>query len=235
MSNTYSVTINIPAATLAKLAANSYSLYAFKVVKGPKGSVPVVWFSTQTFEEQTIVSWTEQYNAYTSQSQQLNPNTHIVATASCGVDLGDLVTVAAGGIPTVQEGPDPLGVSILNNTTTDFVCGLSQQQGTSSTYNPVCAFPLIGSMQDEIIPIEQVFLMFATQEVDTGTVLEMSISWGALIDLTSNNQMIATYDLTQLGGWIQAPDVTPYQPDTSLVPLLIPGSAKSGSLVAAGR
>jgi hypothetical protein len=224
MATTYSITINIDPTTLSEIATG-YSLYGFKAVQGPPGGAPVVWFSTNRFSESTVITWQEQYYAYTSDTVDLSQNVVVSASATSPIELGQLATVGAGGMLTASEGQDPLAVSIFNPTLENYSCGLSQLAnavGAAATYNPMCAFPLLASMQDEIVPIEQVFLMFASQEVNTGTVLEESYSYGALVDLTANNNMVLTYNLVSVpGGWVTEPGVTVQPPNTQLVPLLI--------------
>ena len=229
MASSYSVTINIAPDTLKSLSIGGYQLYAFKAVQGPPGGAPVVWFSTSQFSSQTVVSWTEQYFAYTATSTALAPNTVVSASSTCPIDLGELAVVGDGGLLTPAAGQDPNAVSILNETLDGYTCGLAQQAtvpGGTPSFNPMCAFPLPAGMQDEIVPIEKVFLMFATTTVDTGTVLEQSFGYGVLIDVTDPRDVTLAYDLTAvIGGWATAPGVYPQLPNTALVPLLISPSA----------
>jgi hypothetical protein len=226
MASSYSVTINIATDTLQSLAAGGFQLYAFKAVQGPPGGVPVVWFSTTQFSSRTVVAWTEDYFAYTANSVQLAPNTVVSASSTCPIDLGELAQVGDGGLLTPVEGQDPNSISILNATLDGYICGLAQQANGSPTFNPMCAFPLLPGTQDEIVPIERVFLMFATTTVDTGTVLEQAFGYGVLIDVTAPRDVTLAYDLTAvIGGWAPAPGVYPQLPNTALAPLLISPSA----------
>lgn len=220
MATPYSITVNLDAPTLQKFTQNGFQLYGFKAVQGPPQGRPVVWFQTGNFLSTTQVKWTEQYKAYISTATQLNPQTVITAASSCPIDVGQVAT-AANGVLTVSQGPDSQGIRISNGTTTDYTCGLAQQEGNSGAYNPICAFPLLGSTLDLLVPIEKVFLMFATQVLDTGMVLEQAFSGGVLVDLTGETSVNVAYSSTQLGGWVPQPGVTVYAPNTSLLPLLI--------------
>lgn len=226
MPTQYQVTIQMNDATVAQLGKDFFRLYAFKAVSGPGGGVPLVWFSSTDFSEQTVVTWTESYQAYTSTSTQLTPNTQISASASYAITLGEQLNVTTPeGTGVLAEGPDPQGIAIENLTSTEFSCGISQQQADGS-FQALCAFPLIGHGEDVIVPIEQVFLMFSTMPVNTGTVLEQSYSSGVVVDLTGQSQVSVAFDINN--GWTDAPGLTLYPPNSQLVPLLInPGQEQA--------
>lgn len=225
MATDYSITISMDSQSVTQMQGQGYQLYAFKAANGPPGGgKPVVWFSTDDYSLSTKVSWSEQYSAYTASEDDLSPGNVITASAFCPIDLGQVATVTVGGVITVTgTSSDPDSISILNSTTKAYTCGIAVQQGSGSnvTNNPTCAFPLSSGMTDEIAPIEQVFLMFATDELDTGAVVEQSYSWGALIDLTADHDMRASFSLANPTQWLAAPGVTPQPPNTQLVPLLI--------------
>ncbi|HLM68366.1 MAG TPA: hypothetical protein VK358_12595 [Longimicrobium sp.] len=226
MATQYSITLSIPQATLTQLVNDGYFLYGFKGVQASQAGAPLVWFSTNSILENNLLTWTEQYSAYMSESVPLTSNTVITASDTCLIGLNQVVTADQTGLGSPTESQNP-GISI-NNTSSPAVsynCGIALMPpaGTSSQGgNPLCAFPLAPTMTDEMIPVEQVVLMFSTAEVSTGTVLEQSSSWAVLIDLTANNNMSVTYDLTQPGGWVAAPGVTPQQPPVNLVQMLVP-------------
>ncbi|HEY0015638.1 MAG TPA: hypothetical protein VGC13_04945 [Longimicrobium sp.] len=223
MATPYSITITIPDETVTTLKSGGYQLYGFKGVRGPRTGKPLVWFATEDYSETTALTWSEEYFAYTSRSVKLTPSTRITATGQDAVNLGQLVTVAAGGVGTVSQGPDPRAIAILNAASppTDFVCGLSQPNGIDPKPLPICAFPLPAGMEDLIVPIAQVFLMFASAPVNTGTVIEQSYGWGALVDLTADHDMEVKYDLKVPTQWVQVPGITASAPNTDLIPLLI--------------
>lgn len=205
--------------TVDQLQQADYRLYAFKAVQGPPNGVPLVWFSTTSFAEQTVVTWTESYQAYTSTTTQLTPNTQIQVSAAYDITPGEVLNVTnAGGTGVVAEGPDPQAIAIDNLTSTPFSCGISQQQANGS-FRALCAFPLFGNTEDLIVPIEQVFLMFSPTPVNTGTVIEQAYSSGVLVDLTGQSQVSVAFDINN--GWTDAPGLTLYPPNTLLVPLLI--------------
>ena len=217
----YQVVISLDADTLEALTSGSFQLYGFKAVQTTLGGgAPVVWFSVpaQDLAANTAVSWTEQYQAYVSTSQII-PNGQIVANASYPIGLGQTLSVAANGIGTVAGGGPAQAISIDNTISSPYTCGISQVQNGSC--NPLCAFPLYGNQMDVIAPIEKVLLMFVSQQINTGTVLERAYSQGVLIDLTADNQRSVAYDINAGWSWGGFSWAQAVAPNSDLVPLLI--------------
>jgi hypothetical protein len=219
MSN-YQINIQMTDPTVDGLQQNGFKLYGFKAVQGPPNGRPLVWFTTHLFAEETVVQWTDNYEAYTSNPGQLAQQTVVTASAAYDIELGQMLNVSnPQGTGSVLEGPAPQAIAIYNQTNTPFICGVSQKQGSGS-YAPLCGFPLFGQSEDLMVPIELVFLMFSANPVNTGTVIELSYNTGVLVDLTGSPQQTVAYDLND--GWTPQPGVKVYPPNTNLVPLLIP-------------
>ncbi|WP_420127574.1 hypothetical protein [Longimicrobium sp.] len=226
MASAYSVNLALTGETVATLQEYGFSLYGFRVVAGSPGAKPVVWFQTSQFELTNTISWTEQYEAYTSRSS-LIPQGQIDTAASYAADLGEVLQVNNPmGIGEVSEVGGTAGaICIVNLTSNRFTCGISQTRPDGSS-GPICAFPLLGNNMDEIIPIEKVFLMFSSIPLNTGVVLEQGYGPGILIDLTGVGSRSVTYDAD--GGWAwadQADWAKSYPPNQNLVPLLVQPSA----------
>jgi hypothetical protein len=220
MATTYQVTISMDQTTVDDLQTNSFNLYAFQAVQGPSNGYPTVWFATTTFALSTVVTWSLQYQAYTTTSK-LIPNGQITATNPYGANLGQTLTVTSStGTGSVTETGTAGAISIANSTNTQFTCGISEQQ-PGGTYAPLCAFPLFGNDLDVIAPIEQVFLMFSTTPINTGTVIEQSYGQGILINLTGSSQQTVSYDINDGWSWGGANFATSYPANENLVPLLI--------------
>jgi hypothetical protein len=222
MPSQYQVNISMSGPTVQALASNKFSLYGFKPVQASSAARPTVWFQTNDFSLTTNISWTESYQAYTSLSQII-PNGTIVAEAAYDADLGQTLTVSNPmGIGEVVAGtPNQQGIYILNQTSTPFTCGLSQQQ-PSGAYTPICAFNLFGHNMDVVVPIEQVFFMFSSVELNTGAVIEQGYGPGLLVNLTGANTQSVSYDIN--AGWSWADSASwaqSYLPNESLVPILI--------------
>ena len=76
-------------------------------------------------------------------------------------------------------------------------------------------------MEDIIVPIEKVLLMFATEAVNTGTVIEKAYSEGVLIDLTSEQTRKVTFGINSGWDWGGEPWGTVVDENEALSPILI--------------
>ncbi|HEY3828221.1 MAG TPA: hypothetical protein VGL57_03385 [Solirubrobacteraceae bacterium] len=222
MSTPYQIVIAMEQATVTALTNDHYYLYGFKAVKasGATGA-PLVWFRSAHFGLKTELEWSEQYQAYTT-TEQIIPRGRITATNPYDIDLDQTLNVTGtdgtGSVDT-QSGTSE-AISIDNQTSTQFTTGISQVQ-PGGTVTPMCAFNLYGNHLDLIVPIEQVLLMFSTEPVDTGTVIEQAYSNGLLVDLTASNSRKVGYDINSGWTWGGAAWGRPVPPRTDLVPLLI--------------
>jgi hypothetical protein len=222
----YAVNITMTQPTVQALQSNKYILYAFKAVRSVGQGAPVVWFQTTDYGKDTAVSWTEQYQAFTSTSQII-PNGVVVASNSYPIGLQQTLNVTdpsgIGEVDATTGTPD--AIVIDNETSTQLTCGISQTdpQGHPA---PMCAFPLFGNGLDVIAPIEKVAFMFAQLPVDTGTVVEQSYGQGILIDLTENNSQAVAYDINAGWSWGGGPWAQTLPPSTNLVPFLIQSSGR---------
>jgi len=222
----YSAQITMSAETVTQLQENGYQLYGFKGFDGPPNGVPVVWFSTNVFSENTTISWTEQYAAYTSLQTNLAPGTQVVASSSSEITLGQLDTIGIGGVGTVSNDGSAGEIAVLNKTTTQFTCGLSVMNLTTGSANPICALPLFGLALDNFAPIELVYFMFATDAVNTGVVIEQAFAPGIQVDMSGGITSAALeFDINT--GWSGPGYTTNYPADQNLLPVLVnPGGAK---------
>jgi len=222
MATPYSITITMDQNTVNKLVASGFKLYGFKGAKTTlQGGAPLIWFQTEKFSLTTEVSWTEQYQAYTSLSQII-PNGQIEASAAYNISLGQTLNVTnVSGTGQVVTGGTENAISINNKNTTPFTCGVSQVNSVTKVAKPLCAFPLYGLALDVLAPIELVMLEFATEAHNTGTVIYQAFSQAALIDLTSQSQIPVTFDINQ--GWSAGgtPSVRFFPAGTNLAPLLL--------------
>lgn len=223
---TYTTNIHMSQDTVDRLTDGHYSLYAFKAVKSTAQGSPLIWFATKTYSLLTNVEWEEQYNAYTSRTE-IRPNTRIVASASYAIDLDQTLNVnstAGTGSVDTQSGV-PGAISINNTTNAPFTCGISQTDPNGNV-SSMCAFNLYGLNLDVIAPIEQVLFMFATAQINTGTVIEKAFTSGLIVDLTGapQNTREVKYEINNGWSWSGEPWGKQVAPNASLVPLLIQNS-----------
>ncbi|SCZ23374.1 hypothetical protein [Afifella marina] len=193
----YSITVEMDQNTVKALKDSGYYMYGFKAVRGQSSGMPTVWFSSQNFLTDTTLTWEENYQAYIS-NDQIESNVVIHASAKADIDLGQTMNVDnVGNVSVTGEGTAG-AISIMNNSTTQYTCGMSQQN-PSGDYTTLCAFPLYGNGLDLIVPIETVLLMFATKPVKTATVIAQAFAQGALIDLTGVSSRSLSFDINK--GW----------------------------------
>jgi hypothetical protein len=223
----YQVHITMNGPTVASLTAGNFNLYAFKAIKTPgAGGQPTVWFQTKNIALNTNVKWQEQYSAYTSVTEIRNGAT-IEASNSYPIDLGQkLVVNNPAGIGFVAAGTE--GHIVINNQQAKtFTCGISQSSDVDSkdpVFTPLCAFPLYGQQADSFTPVQKVLLLFSTDKVDTGTVIEQAFSESLLVDVTGETLRQVSYDIND--GWTWNQDASwakKYPVEQSLSSLLILG------------
>ncbi|WP_426040815.1 hypothetical protein [Brevundimonas sp. TWP2-3-4b1] len=181
-------------------------------------SAPRVWFTDLNFLNTTRVKWTEQYQAYIS-TDQIISNGVIDASANVDINLGQTANVDEDqNLTPVSEGT-PLAISIFNQSSMPLTAGISQMNNGSA--NPMCAIPLHGNMLDVVVPIEKVLLTFASNTVNTGTVIYKAYASGLLIDLTADNTRAVSFDINKGWAWDGGTWGVPVKANESLVPLLI--------------
>lgn len=229
-ASAYQITITMGAETVGKLGAQGYNLYGFKAVNGAVSGTPVLWFqaNSSVYGQETDIKWVEQYAAYVSNSG-IVPGGTISNPTSYDAGLGDeLVITSPSGLGAVQGGGTPGAISIYDSTTSPFgSCGIAQSPtlgGSQPQAAPICAFPLNGNNMVVIEPIEQIFLMFATEQVNTGTVIEQSFGPGMTVDLTLENSRSVSYDINEGWSWGGGIWGQSFQPGTDLVSLLVQNS-----------
>jgi hypothetical protein len=226
-ASNFSIVISMSPATVTALQQNGFQLYGFSGVDGPPGTVPVVWFSTSTYSAKTTIGWEEQYGGYTSLTTDIAPDTIITATFSAPMSLGQTMDVGIGGIGTVVNGGTLEALSILNETTTEFTCGITVVNQVTNTSNPICAFNLFGMGLDVFAPVEIVALMFATNPIDTGTVIEQSFAPGIVVNMTGQTAAAQlTFDINN--GWTGPSFTTNIAANTNLIPFLINAGNMTG-------
>lgn len=219
MASNYGIDISLSPATVDALKNGGFALYAFKAVKSSvAGAAPLVWFRTTSFLSTTSVDWEEQYQAYIS-TNEIIANGKITASASCNADLGQTAYVTQNGNITPATGGQDGAISILNQGTQPWTTGISQL--TNGQANPMCAIPLYGKNMDVVVPIQKVLLTFASNTVNTGTVVYKAYSESVLVDLTDSQQRSVSFDINNSWSWGTGTWAKSIPASADLVPLLI--------------
>ena len=223
----FQVNIGLSTSTINELQNSNFHLYGFKAVQTTQGGgAPLVWFKSNNFGPNVKVEWETKYQAYVSQSDII-PNGQITASGKTDIDLGQTWEVnQTGSGPVLNSGANK-SISIHNQDPRRWTTGISEK--VNGTTNPMCAFPLYGKGLDVIAPITKILLMFATDQVNTGTVIAKAFSTSLLIDLTSDHTRNVGFDIDLGWEWGNNNWAYQYQANANLAPLLIESPAFSPS------
>ena len=187
----YQIAISMNQATVQALLGNSYSLCGWKVVKTTAGGAqPAVWFVTNDYMINTLVAWEPQYKAYAT-----NPGGVSVAAP---IGIGEIMEVNT--TTTVVSGGPSDAMSILNQTTTPYTCGLSAQIGGNDG-GAIVAAPLFGNALNAFAPVESVLLMFTSYPLEPGSIVTRSYAQGILIDAASRPSSSVSFDINHGWAW----------------------------------
>lgn len=198
MATTYSISISLDNETLAALQANGYQLQVFKGVKGPSSGRPTLWSGITTFAPQVKLSWQVQYGGYTD-LQTLQNGIVVNASGQRQMELGDTLTLESDGSLSLSTNGMEGAFAIASNQTQEWLCGLTQSMNGAAP-SAICAFPLFGQQTDYMEPYETVALVFASGQIDTGTVVEEAESSFCLVTLSGSNTSIGlSFDINK--GW----------------------------------
>jgi hypothetical protein len=226
-SSDFSVNITMSSETVENLKKTGFQLYGFKAVKNSgSNGVPLIWFATDEYLVNTTVEWSENYQAYISTQLNLTPYQVVkpcplkesfnaslarkdyrkypmlalVACSSESIELGQEMFVDTYGNTKVTPNGNDKEISILNESSQQWTCGISQALLNPLKFNPLSAFPLYGRNKCTITPVKKVLLMFASYSLlKTGTVVNKSWGPSVLVDLTDVKSRDLTYDLNN--GW----------------------------------
>jgi hypothetical protein len=216
----YRVAITMTAATANALAASGFALLGFKAVRSSdRAGTSLVWFRAQRYSLNTTVTWRASYQAYTA-VRETGAAAAIEASASYDIAPGELLEVEhPTGTGAVRLGGTPGAISLHNQTTTPFDCGISQSQ--DGVAGPVAAFRLYGLNLQVIYPTERVLLVFSTAQLGPGAAVHDSPGLGLLVELEGAHDRAVSYDLNDGWRWGEQPWAQQVAPGTELAPLLI--------------
>jgi len=219
MAPVSSITISMSQQTANDLQDGGFTLCGFKAVgASQRGGQPLVWFTSTALGQLVSVKWAGQYEIYTSHTP-IAPGVTITDTNAYPANLGQCLNVTdPAGTGTIVNGTAPTALEITNTTSAQLTAGIGQ--AVYGAANMLCAFPLYGNTMGVMQPIEQVALLFTTQPVNPGMVLEQAFAQGILLDLTTNPNATITFDINN--GWSGSNVPTqPVPAGTPLASLLI--------------
>lgn len=200
LASAYKVDINLNKETLQELKKDGYILYGFRAVEssGPGGR-PVMWFATNAYLENTTVYWAGNYGAYIS-TDGLDLGADINGKINRPIELGQTMNVDKNSICTVKSIGRSGYVSIQNEGTHQFTCGISDRMENDG-FQPICEFSLYGKDKVEIRPLQKIFLVFSTEHITESAVIDQFLSPGILIDLKDANMREVGYNINEGWNW----------------------------------
>lgn len=217
MSTACQVTISMDAQTVQALYHSQYGLYAFAAVQcSDQAGAPLVWMKLP-YLENTVVEWPAKYAVYTAFPGAGGP---VVPGFSIAVALGQTLTVQPSGIGVVTEEGTPGAVTILNGSTSQFRCGMSQP-GSGGGMAPVCVMPLYGNFAQVIKPLPSILLLFAAQSPAVGEIASLAAGPGVLVHLDGASQRAVSFEVNEGWDWGKATWGTPVPAGTPLASLLV--------------
>jgi hypothetical protein len=129
------------------------------------------------------IQWVQTYGGYIALLADLTPDIVINPANSKPMNPGDLMTVQDDSTAVVRTNWTAGNISILNGGKRQWICGMSQM--ISNTLSPFCAFPLFGQNTVQLIPVEQVLLLFKSGQ--SGGAVEKMTSSAIVITLTNDD------------------------------------------------
>jgi len=207
-----SITVNMSQGTAQALNSGKFTLYAFKGVQAfPNNGLPLAWFSIGHFNQSNTITWTEAYEAY-STNTSITAGSTISPLFNTAINIGQTLQIDSSGKGTVVNGQP--GVISLTSTSVSLAGGVSQPAGNKAS--AICVFPVLGNTV-QITPIDQLLLMMSNTNIKTGTIVTQTVGNSVVVDVTAGNSATVTFDIN--GGW--SGGTTNVPAGSSTVPLLI--------------
>lgn len=203
MPDEFKILVNLDNDTLEQLDHDKYWLYGFKGVEAKNGGgQPALWFKTDDFGPQTVISWTESYQAYWSENTEITDRLKIGISGNDDIELSQYYDVNDNGTSKVTGGGPSSQITIRNKGNKARSCGISQK-ALDGGFSPLCVFPLHGNNRDAIMPKLSVLLIFESQLFETDTVYMQAFGRGLLIDLTNelSHKREVAYDINKSWNW----------------------------------
>ena len=184
---------------------------------------PLLWCSLSNYSSVTSLQWaSDSVQAYTSTST-LAPKAPVAVGFATAVQLGQLLSVQAGGIGTVSSVGVGGAIAVYNTTATAYTTGLALQMAAGNApFLPICGVPLHGNEGQVMVPLPKLLLLFSPVTVPVGQAVQVwpgSAYGGVLVDLSAAAQRTVAFDIN--AGWSWGTDVwaqvVPFGTDLSTV------------------
>jgi len=221
--STYSVTVNLDAATLSQLYASGYSLCCLLGAQvGDAGALPLLWSVNPGFVSHNVVNWPA-CSVFTAAapagSGQLAAGEVVTPGWTTAMSPGQLLTVPADGAGTVSNAGIADAFAVFNASATGQLCGLA------AAGQPLCALPLPGQDGQVLGPLPHVVLFFANGKIPpVGTAIDRwpgGRTAALLVDASLGNNPTVSFNINTSWDYTQQAWGTPIPFTEALAPYLI--------------
>lgn len=184
--------------TVTTLTAAGYSLYCYQAVATNILGWPTVWYKSSNLTPIMTIQFALTFGAYTSLQINVMPPQTIFESAVYSIATGQTLEITSPtGTGMVSTNGTPDIVSIVNETTTQFTVGTTQQAGTTAgtPTAPTCALPLFGGNAVLVQPLNKALLALESGSRKIGQTVRQLASPSLLVAMDGSETRSVTYDL----------------------------------------
>ncbi|QOG03695.1 hypothetical protein [Flavobacterium sp. MDT1-60] len=237
-----SLTINFSQETVEILNSEKYTLCCFLACEpaNPLSFTPLCWNVTKDFLKSVLIEWEFNLCSYLSTSviednkiiyiapleASISKSTakfKSVAGSTYEIELKQRMLIEDNGKVSIDTQNTLQNVLIQNDSSIAYATGICIYSNTDEQYYGNCVFNTYGNNNIKVAPVNKIFLMFSSEDIQNNTVILKSYNPGILIDLTTSedNSRTVSYDINT--GWNSNNQVwvKPFPTDSSLKSILI--------------
>ncbi len=207
---TFRIDLDLPPATVRALLNGGYSLYAmFAVAMNNAAARPTVALVIKDLMPAIAMEWSADVAAFTSSSPIVEGR--IVRPGyAVPIDPGQTLRIKAGGAGHVQNGGAPGKITLLNETDSALTVGFAHPASGENAPRPIYAVPLYGRQANVAAPLPKCLLVFTTETIPPGAVLEKAIplsgrggssSQAVLVTADEGARRKLTFDINTSWDW----------------------------------
>ncbi|MBO9585858.1 MAG: hypothetical protein J7574_16965 [Flavobacterium sp.] len=218
------LTINLSQETVEILNQGNFTLCCFIASKSDNAlsCSPLCWNTiSKNFLKSILIQWEFNLSAYLSTSP-ISDNAVIyipqplsslskqsarytvkknVSGSNDEIELKQRMLIENFGKITIDTNNASPNVLIQNNSTDSYSTGICVYSSDDSQYYGTCAFSIYNGNTISVSPLNKIFVMFTTKNIQNNTVISKSENQGLLIDFSgsSDNSRTVSYDIRL--GW----------------------------------
>lgn len=177
----FTLKIDLDPDTLNFLYNNGMWLRIFNGEKTSAVAINTVWYTTNEFETEFSVSWSDDFNGFILPNQNLEKGTIITPNKLFPMQQNYVLSINEAGIVAVSTNGGNAGAFTFYNNSDDIMI-----YGVSQTINKVSQAYTLGKLTgngtDVLSPIPVILIVFETGQSVAGTVVEKTLNSSLLIN-----------------------------------------------------